>query len=66
MWAAADYTVIFNIIACRKTREALLSRKEAIESGTWQGKPGINPLRLPDIVLRRSLSIYLDDLEVAL
>ncbi len=56
----------FNIISCRKTRAALLSRKEAIESGTWQGKPGINPLRLPDIVFEHSLSIYLDDLEVAL
>lgn len=57
----------FNIVACRKTREELLSRKEAIESGAWQGAPGISPLRLPDIVFEKRLSIYLDDgLEVAL
>ena len=57
----------FNIVACRKTREELLSRREAIELGSWLGKPGINPLRLPDVIFESRLSIYLDDdLEVAL
>lgn len=56
----------FNIIACRKTRETLLHHKKAIEAGELWGKPAINPLRLPDIVFDRTLSIFLDDLEVAL
>ena len=55
-----------NIVACRKTRETLLRHKDAIEAGTLWGKPAINPLRLPDIVFDQTLSIFLDDLEVAL
>ncbi len=56
----------FNIVACCKTREALLLHREAIEAGSLWGEPAIKPLRLPDIVFENSLSIYLDDLEVAL
>ena len=58
----ADY----NIISTRKTRDYLLQYQPDIEAGTLWGKPGVNPLHLPDIALAADASIFLNGLEVRL
>ncbi len=55
-----------NIVACRKTRQYLVRHRAEIEAGALWGEPAINPLRLPDMVFDRTMSIYLGDLEVIL
>ena len=57
----------YNIIATKKTRQWLQKLKPQIEAGTssW-GLPGIEKVRLPDIVFENTLSIFINNLEVQL
>ena len=55
-----------NIIATEKTRQALALHQDAIERGELWGEPPIKPLRLPDVVYKHELTVYVGDFEARL
>ena len=54
------------IIASKGTRDTLIERKEAIETGKMWGPPPVSPLILPNAVFERRMDIVIGDVKVEL
>ncbi len=55
-----------NIIGQQLTRDIMVEKKAAIESGEEWGEPAINPLVPPNVVFNKRMDIYLGDLKLEL
>jgi cyclase len=54
------------VIACERTAELLAEHREAIESGSLEGPPAIDPLVLPTLTFRDRLELEIGELTVQL
>jgi glyoxylase-like metal-dependent hydrolase (beta-lactamase superfamily II) len=54
------------IIASKGTRDTLIERKEAIETGKMWGPPPVSPLILPNAVFERRMDVVIGDVKVEL
>jgi glyoxylase-like metal-dependent hydrolase (beta-lactamase superfamily II) len=54
------------IIASKRTRDTLIERKEAIETGKMWGPPPVRPLVLPNAVFERRMDVVIGDVTVQL
>jgi len=54
------------VIACARTAELLAANREAIESGTLEGPPGIDPLVLPTTTFTDRRTLEIGDVRVEL
>src|ERR1700704_1831395 len=54
------------VIACARTAQLLAESRGAIESGSLEGPPAINPLVLPTVIFRDRLELEIGELQLEL
>lgn len=55
-----------DLITTAATRERLVANRAAIEAGTLEGPPAINPLKLPDVTIATDSSVWIGSIRVDL